>query len=381
MLTQSIEELKDKGLIRHRICNEPINQNQIKVDGRACINFTSNDYLGLSKHPKVIDACKNGFDTYGFGSGASALVSGYTSAQKHLEEQFSAMVGRPAALFFNSGYQANLALMHCFSDKQTTVVSDKLIHASLLDGIALSNCSLKRFPHLNYDAAEKILAKAPSHHRKILLSESIFSMEGDLVNAINLLNLAEKYQASLILDDAHGFGILGQNGLGVCEQYKLSINHVRLLSTPLGKAAGGMGAMISGSQDDIEYLLQFARSYRYSTALPPALATGLSKSLEMMEQEHWRREKLFENISFFNQQIKHTKYALISEDTTPIKSIMIGKNISALNLQQKLLNAGFFVSCIRPPTVPENTARLRITLNTLHKKEEIMRLLKCLDSY
>ncbi len=373
MLT-SLETLQEKNLIRKRICNEPIKDLLVKFDGKTCRNFTSNDYLGLSKHPEVISGCKQGFDHYGFGSGASPLVSGYTQAQKDLEQQFADLVNRPAALFFNSGYQANTALMQCFGNKDTLVIADKFIHASLLDGLSLSKSKLKRFPHLDLASAELFLSSADASMTKILLSESIFSMEGDIADIEQLIHLSKKHNAALFLDDAHGFGVLGKNGLGICNINETGCNDIRLLSTPLGKAVGGIGAVISGSKQDIEYLLQFARSYRYSTALPPALAVGLSKSLALLATESWRREKLFENINLFINQINKTDLQLISDDITPIKSILIGDNRKAENLQQKLLELGFFVSCIRPPTVPENTARLRVTLNALHQKEDIIQL-------
>ena len=370
-----IKKLKAKGLIRQRVINEPnhFNFDKVKINHQICINFSTNDYLGLSKHPKVIKACQNGLDHYGFGSGASAMVSGYSKAQQQLEESFAGYVKRPAAIFFNSGYHANLAVMQCFTGKNSHVIADKFIHASIIDGIKLSNTKLHRYPHNKLDGAAQQLKKVLNN--KCLVTESIFSMEGGISNLIQLARLAAENQAFFIVDDAHGFGILGQSGSGACEKNNLNINQVPLLITPLGKAAGGMGAMVSGSSENIEQLLQFARSYRYSTALPPAISSGLLESLKALQTESWRREKLYENIGHFLRLASQIGLNLVSTDPTPIMSIIIGENNKTEKLQKQLINTGFFVSCIRPPTVPQNTARLRITLTCYHQKNDITKLI------
>ncbi len=344
-----------------------------KIIPESCINFSSNDYLNLSQDSRVKKSLNQAIDLYGFGSTGSPFMSGYTQAQEKLEKSFAEFLQRDKAIFFNSGYHANLGVIPALVNRHSHVLADKLIHASLLDGLVLSRAQISRYPHQNfYDFLNKNNLKKKFNW---LVTESIFSMEGDLTDLSKISPLAQAAQTSLYIDDAHGIGILGKTGAGVAEHFSLSQKELACLNSPLGKAFGGMGAIISGSEDLIEFILQTARTYKYSTALPPALAEGLLTVLKIIQQESWRREKLQDLIFYFLEKSKSLGLKIISEDPTPIKSILIGNNLEALEIQDQLLNQNIFVSAIRPPTVPIHTARLRISLSCVHEKSQIDQLL------
>jgi len=349
-----------------------------KIIPKSCMNFSSNDYLNLSQDPSVKKNLKKAIDTYGFGSTGSPLTSGYTRAQERLEKSFAEFLQRDKAIFFNSGYHANCGVIPALIKRHSHVLADKLIHASLLDGLSLSRARMTRYPHQNF--SEFLNTNKFKHNFDWLVTESIFSMEGDLTDLSRISQLAKITQTALYIDDAHGLGILGQTGAGVAEHFGLSQKDLACLVSPLGKAFGGMGAIVSGSEDLIEFIVQTARTYKYSTALPPALAEGLLTVLTIIKQESWRREKLQELIFYFLEKSKSLGLKLISEDLTPIKSILIGENLEALKIQDQLLNQHIFVSAIRPPTVPIHTARLRISLSVAHEFSQIDQLLNLIAS-
>jgi len=352
-----------------------------KIIPESCINFSSNDYLNLSQDLRIKENLKQAIDTYGFGSTGSPLTSGYTQAQERLEKSFAEFLQRDKAIFFNSGYHANSGVLPALINRHSHVLADKLIHASLLDGLSLSRAKITRYPHQNFsDYLNKNSEKNSEKKFDWLITESIFSMEGDLTDLSKISPLAKITQTSLYIDDAHGLGILGQTGAGVAEHFGLSQKDLACLVSPLGKAFGGMGAIVSGSEDLIEFILQTARTYKYSTALPPALSEGLLTVLKMIKQESWRREKLQELIFYFLEKSKSLGLKLISQDPTPIKSIFIGENLEALKIQDQLLNKNIFVSAIRPPTVPIHTARLRISLSVAHEFSQIDQLLNLIAS-
>ncbi|OGT38376.1 MAG: 8-amino-7-oxononanoate synthase [Gammaproteobacteria bacterium RIFCSPHIGHO2_12_FULL_37_14] len=369
----------DNDLLRARYITDDRSDNKIVCDGKALINFCSNDYLGLSMHSDVKKAFILGVEKYGFGSGSSALISGYFKPQKQLEDSFSDFLNRDRALLFNSGYHANLAVMSTIGNRESAVISDKLCHASLLDGIRLSKAKRYRFYHNNIDHAELLIHL--SQRKCLLVTESVFSMEGDISPIDKLANIAKETQSFFIVDDAHGIGILGKNGGGISEYFHLTQNDIPCLITPLGKAIGSIGAIVSGESALIESLIQFSNTYRYSTSLPPAIACATLESLNLLKKENWRREKLQKLITFFIDQANHRSLPLISSDLTPIKSILIGKNKDTIGLKKLLHDQGFFISCIRPPTVAPNTARIRISLNCMHEEKDIIHLLDLLADY
>lgn len=361
-------------LLRKRYTVEHQEGNHVIVNAKPAVQFCSNDYLHISTHSNVKKAWIDGAHRYGLGSGASALVSGHTKAHALLEDAFANFLNRDKALLFNSGYHANLGVLATFAHRQTNIIADKLCHASLIDGAMLSRANLRRYAHNNMQQAEQLLAKQKDCS-SLLISESIFSIHGDIAKVQTLSALASHYQHFFIVDDAHGIGVLGEKGGGIAEHYQLSQQDLPCLITPLGKALGSMGAIVSGSESTIYALLQFARTYRYSTALPPALCLATLAALDLIQKETWRRQTLTQLIHTFIAESKKRGLTLLSSSPTPIKSILIGSNKEALSLQEALLNKGFFISCIRPPTVPKHETCLRISLNCMHKETQIIQLL------
>lgn len=374
LLQKQLNHFKANHLTRKRINIENKNLSRVIIDGKKLINFCSNDYLGLSVHPRVIQAFVTGAQHYGLGSGASAIVSGFHKPHRLLEEKFAEFLNRDRALLFNSGYHANLGVITTFANRKTSVIADKLCHASILDGIHLSRAKHHRYHHLNYLHAEKILDQI--NQRCLLITESVFSMEGNISPIPKLSDLAKKYKAMLIVDDAHGVGVLGSGGRGICDYYHLTQTDIPCLMTAFGKGIGSLGAVVTGSEQLIDGLIQFARTYRYTTALPPAIACATLECLKIIDLETWRREKLTKLIQHFIQLSKAYALPLISTDLTPIKSILIGDAKRGLEITERLRNQGYLVSCIRPPTVPKNCTRIRVSLNCLHTEKEIEHLLE-----
>lgn len=372
-IKNKLDQYAQNALLRKRfIVTGRENGNVIKVNGQSCINFCSNDYLGLANHPTVKEAFIEGIQTYGVGSSSSALVSGYFKPQQQLEEKFSEFLARDQAVFFNSGYMANLGAITSLSERKDIILSDKLCHASLLDAVQLSNAQHYRFRHNDLAHFNYLLhSKKPN----ILITEGIFSMEGDLSPLLAINQHIAGKDVLLVVDDAHSIGVLGKSGGGSCEKWGLTQLEVPCLIVPLGKAFGCSGAIVSGKKDIVDAVLQFSRSYRTTTALPPAICMAALKSLEIIQTECWRRERLNELVNFFIHQSESRGLTLISRDETPIKCLLVSDNQRTQWIQEKMLGKGFFISCIRPPSVPVDTARIRISLNCLHTEEQITQLL------
>jgi 8-amino-7-oxononanoate synthase len=375
-LENQLQHWHTQNLHRQRFAiDEYIAANIIKINQQSLINFSHNDYLCLAAHPFVKQKFIEGAEKYGLGSGASAMVSGYQAPHRLFEEKIAEFLKRDQAILFSSGYLANIGLIASLGNRQSLIVSDKFCHASLLDGIQLSRAKHLRYQHNNLKQAEQLLTSRIDKNTTLLITESIFSMEGDISKLDQLVVIAKKANAILIADDAHAIGVLGETGRGITEYYSLNQHDVPYLVTPLGKALGSMGGIISGKKPLIEAIEQFARTYRYSTALPPAIAYANLAALKVLEEENWRREELWDKIKFFIKEANQRNLPLVSQDLTPIKSILIKDNKQAIKIKELLFNKGFFISCIRPPTVPKNTTRLRISLNCLHEKKDILSLL------
>jgi 8-amino-7-oxononanoate synthase len=375
-LRNRIDNWASKTLTRSRMPIIVSNANVIMIDSVPYINFSSNDYLGLEKHPKIMAAYLRGVQDYGLGSGASALVSGYYAVHKELEMQFADWLNVDKALLFSSGYLANIGTVAALTGRHSTIFSDKLCHASLLDGIQLSRAKHYRFQHNSLsDLARLSQFKTPD----LIITEGVFSMEGDLSPVKDILALANKIQASVIVDDAHGIGVLGEKGKGICEQAGIDPKQLACLIAPLGKAFNAMGAIVAGQHDIIESVLQFARSYRYSTGLPPAIASALLTTLNVIKAETWRRRSLHELVAYFIEYALKKGLTISSTDLTPIKSIIIGDSSKVVRLQKIMLSKGFYISCIRPPTVQENSARVRVSLNCLHSEAQVASLLDAIS--
>lgn len=380
MAFKSLDYLKQENLIRASIPYTHRKQGYISADKKTYINFASNDYLGLAGEPSILDAFANAINKHGFGSSASVAVSGYHKAQQQFEYAMSEFLERERAVFFNSGYLANIGVITALTDRDDKLLIDKRAHASLYDGILLSRANYKRYPHQDMCAiSQQLTAYAPTW----LITESVFSIEGDITPIPDLFNLMRSCHTELMIDDAHGIGILGQHGRGISEHFQLSPQAIDCLITPLGKALGGVGAIVSGEHRMIEQVIQYARSYRYTTALPPAIFCGLLQALKLIKNDNWRRVVLQERIAFFIQTAIKLGISLLSTDKTPIKTIVMGDNHRCLEIQQQLQTAGFLVGAMRPPTVPPKQAALRITLSCLHTETMLQNLLehisRCLE--
>jgi len=378
-LKQGLEERKNHAQYRSRRITESAQGAEIIIDGKQVINFCSNDYLGLANHPEVVKAFKEAADVYGVGSGASHLINGHSRLHHQLEEALAEFTGRPRALLFSTGYMANLGVISALLGKGDHVFEDRLNHASLLDAGLLSQARLQRYQHNDINDLKNKLTTSKGK-RKFVVTDGVFSMDGDLACIEGLSTQAQKYDAILMVDDAHGFGVLGKKGGGVVEHYELGIEQVPILMGTLGKAFGTFGAFVAGSETLIETLIQQARSYIYTTALPPAIAAATLASLNLVKKDNWRREKLIALIDHFRTGAKQLGLALM-ESATPIQPLIIGENSKSVELSEALLGSGVMVSAIRPPTVQEGTARLRITLSAAHTEEQVDRLLDGLERY
>ena len=426
-LQRDLDERAAQGLLRYRRVLESPQGVHIMVDGKQYLSFCSNDYLGLAHHPQLIAALQAGATQYGAGSGASHLVSGHFDAHQQLENELAAFVHKPAALLFSTGYLANLGAVQALVGRGDTVFADKLNHASLNDAMLLSRAEVKRYRHGDVAHLKQLLDRTESG-RKLIITDAVFSMDGDLAPLPELLALCEQYDAWLLVDDAHGFGVLGDKGRGSLFHFNPN-NSLKLAqslpppsgkvrmgvgqldccdSTPsltlplqgegdlvhrrnyntlqspriiymatLGKAAGVSGAFIAAEQVVIDTLVQNARSYIYTTANPPALATALLASLTLLREEEWRRDQLRKLISQLTSGLAGLPWKLMSS-STPIQPLLVGANEDAIALSEDLRSRGIWVPAIRPPTVPLGTARLRISLSAIHTENDVGQLIGAL---
>ena len=376
-LAAFVQQRKQQMLYRSRRMLETPQGAEVIVDGRPLINFSSNDYLGLANHPKVVAAFKKGVDDFGVGSGASHLVVGHSRAHHALEEQLADFVGCERALLYSSGYMANVGAINALTERGDVILQDKLNHASLLDGGLLSGADMKRYSHCDMAALERRLQEKVDG-QVLVVSDAVFSMDGDIAPVAELAGLCSQHQAMLMIDDAHGFGVLGESGRGTWQHFSLSSDQVPIYMATLGKAVGVSGAFIAGEAELVEFLIQSSRNYIYTTAMPPATAVATSTALLMLEQEQWRREHLNKLIAQFKSELgEWASYLMPSK--TAIQPLMIGDASQALIISDALLQRGFLVSAIRPPTVPSNTARLRITLTAAHTEQHISQLTSALQ--
>jgi len=350
----------------------------LSVEGRSLINFCSNDYLGLASHPDISLALKQTADLYGTGSGASHLVSGHSVVHQKLEEQLAQYTGRPRALLFSTGYMANMGAINALVGRRDLVLQDQLNHASLLDGGRLSQADFKRYKHVDMASLEQRLEQS-SAERKLIVSDGVFSMDGNLAPLSEISTLAKKHNAWLMVDDAHGVGVLGPQGGGLVEQLGMNLKQVPVLVGTLGKSFGTFGAFVAGSEALIETLIQFSRSYIYTTALPPAVAAATLASLKIVRQESWRRDKLVQLVTRFRRGAEQIGLQL-GASNTPIQPVLINNDAKVMQVGQSLRDAGFLVGAIRPPTVPVGTGRLRITFSADHSEEQVDQLVAALDS-
>ncbi|MEB0138933.1 MULTISPECIES: 8-amino-7-oxononanoate synthase [unclassified Undibacterium] len=381
-LQTELAALDAQHLIRRRRAVDSACDATVQAEGRELMAFCSNDYLGLAAHPAVIAALQQGASLYGAGSGASHLISGHSRAHAQLEERLAefmaAHIEQARALYFCSGYMANQAVITALAGKDAAVFSEQLNHASLIDGARLSRAATKVFPHRDYDALAEMLKTCQSKQR-IVITDSVFSMDGNIADLRPLLALCEQYEAWLIVDDAHGFGVLGAHGRGVFEHFDLHSPNLIYMGT-LGKAAGVGGAFVAAHETVIEWLVQKARSYIYTTAAPPALAHALLTSLDIIAgpEGMQRRAHLNQLIDLFRTGLDLKVWSNMPSPTA-VQPVLIGDNAGMLAVAGNLRDQGFWVGAIRPPTVAVGTARLRVTLSAAHSKVQVLQLVQAIN--
>jgi 8-amino-7-oxononanoate synthase len=374
-LSSRLAERRAANLYRQRPLLESPQGPLVRVDGRQLLAFCSNDYLGLANHPQVIEAWRAGAQKWGVGGGASHLVIGHSTPHHQLEEALAEFTGRPRALLFSTGYMANLGAVTALVGQGDSVLEDRLNHASLLDAGRLSGARFSRYLHNDAVSLANRLRKVMGN--TLIVSDGVFSMDGDLADLPALCAEARRANAWVMVDDAHGFGPLGATGGGIVEHFGLGVDDVQVLVGTLGKAFGTAGAFVAGSEELIETLVQFARPYIYTTSQPPALACATLKSLALLRSEHWRREHLNVLIKRFREGAQAIGLELM-DSATPIQPILIGDSSRAMQLSQMLRERGLLVTAIRPPTVPAGSARLRVTLSAAHSLEQLDLLLEAL---
>ena len=378
VLASKLSKRQQAGLYRTRSILQTAQEPILEYNNQTFLSFSSNNYLGLANHPKIIAAYKKGADQYGVGSCASSLLGGYSYAHHALEEELAEFLGYEHVLLFSTGYMANLGVLTTLYTTSDHIFMDRLNHASLIDGCRYSGARFERYQHKNISDLKIRLSKSKAQN-KLICSDGLFSMDGDLAPVPELVAIAEQRRSLLMLDDAHGIGVLGHQGRGIVNLFGLGIKDVQILVGTLSKAFGTFGAFVAGKKILIESLIQFARSYMYTTALPPAIAEATRMSLRLIQQEDWRRDHLALLIKRFQQGAKQLDLQILPS-VTPIQLLIVGGAKQAERVWQKLKQFGIIVDLIRPPTVPNNTARLRIGLTANHTKKQIDVLLETLVS-
>lgn len=375
---QKLQDLQERGLLRQRKTVSGPQGPHLQVDGQTLLAFASNDYLGLANHPDLVRAAHAALDSHGLGAGASALISGHTEPVAQLERALASWLGQERALHFSTGYMANLGAIPALVGEDAAVFSDALNHACLIDGIRLARpASLTVYPHGDLAQLEAGLRQSTASE-KWIVTDGVFSMDGDIAPLAELLSLAERHDARILVDDAHGFGVLGDEGRGTLSHLGVASPRVIYMAT-LGKAAGVFGAFIAASADVIEWLLQRARTYIFTTGTPPVLAAACLASLERIRQDGFRRDRLKQLGQQLQEGARGLPWKLLPSQTA-IHPLIVGDNFTATRIAQSLQQQGLWVPAIRPPTVPPGSARLRISLSASHEPAHVERLLAALRS-
>lgn len=370
-------QLNQQGLLRRRRVVTGPQGPRMVVDGHSCLSFVSNDYLGLANHPEAVRAAVAALEKFGVGAGASALISGHSAAMEELEAALAQWQGQSRALHFSSGYMANVGILQAVVEEGAAVFSDQLNHASLIDGLRLTRAAERHvYPHSHGGELERLL-KASQAPQRVIVTDAVFSMDGDLAPLRQLADLAEVYDALLVVDDAHGVGVLGPEGRGSLAALGINSQRIIYMAT-LGKALGVSGAFVTATEHWMEWLLQRARTYIFTTGTPPALASALCSNLEICRQESWRREHLQSLSQRLMEGLQQISLKTLPSQSA-IHALVVGENQRALDLSHALWERGIWVPAIRPPTVPEGSARLRISLSALHQESDVDRLLEALE--
>jgi len=369
MFEHELASLKDQDLLRQLVNVHDYDGSHVRVNGRELLLMCSNDYLGLSAHPALREAAVKAMERYGFGSGASRLISGTSALHVELERRIAAFKGTESALLFNSGYAANTGIIPAIAGEGDVILSDRLNHASIIDGCRLSKAKLVVYPHKDVEHLENALKKNKNAKRTLIVTDGVFSMDGDIAPLPELLFLSVKYDAILMVDDAHATGVLGGNGRGTAEHFGLD-GRVHIQMGTLGKAFGSFGAYAAGDRDVIEYLVNRARSFIYSTALPPAVCAASLAAISLVEGKPELRKTLWDNRERFVHGLDAMGVSTgISK--TPIVAVIMGESANALRTSGKLFDHGIYATAVRPPSVPDGAARIRATVTAAHSSEDI----------
>lgn len=347
---------------------------RIFFEGKEVLNFCSNNYLGLADDARLVKAAQDALLKEGFGSGASRLICGNMDSHTKLEEKLAAFKGTEGALLFSCGYMANVGIISALCDREDIIFSDKLNHASIVDGTLLSRAHFKRYPHNDMAALEEMLQEAGNYRKRLIITDSVFSMDGDKACLKDIVRLAGKYGAMTMIDEAHSFGVLGTKGKGLAEEQKAE-DAIDIQMGTLSKAAGSFGAYCCGSKELIHFLINKARSFIYTTAMPPAVAAASIAAIEIIQSEPERRKNLMDNAERMRGGLKALGFDT-GTSTTPIIPVLIGDTSAAIQFSRQLIDKGILAQAIRPPTVPEGTARLRVTVMATHTKQDIEQALK-----
>ncbi len=378
LFTKELEGLKNKGLYRSLCTIGGAQGPKVRIEGREVILLCSNDYLGLANHPKVKAAAIKAIERYGFGAGASRLVSGTMIPHAELEGRIAAFKGAASALLFNSGYVANAGIIPALTGRGDIIYSDKLNHASIVDGCLLSRAALKRYKHSDLNDLERLLKESSQledgRERKLIVTDGVFSMDGDIAPLKEIIFLSKKYNAMVMVDDAHGTGVLGKNGKGTAEQLSVSAEAITVQMGTLGKALGTYGAYVAGSRELIDYLINKVRPFIYSTALPPNVAAAAIAAIDIVEEQPELRTALNGNAQFLRNGLSDLGFDTMGSETQIIP-VLVGDSGKAIEMMDNLLEEGVFAQAIRPPTVPEGTARIRVTVMANHTLEDLNRAL------
>ncbi len=379
-LSEHLARLRDEGLYRVQKVIESLNARQSRlVDGRVVFDFASNDYLGLAHHPEVIASAIKAAKQYGVGARASGLISGFTPAHRELVETLCEFEGAEAAILFSSGYAANVGVISALAGAEDVVYCDRLNHACLVDGTKLSGAKLRVYRHDDLFRLQSELEKGRDYRRRFIVTDGVFSMDGDLAPLKNLVELAEEYDAELIVDEAHGTGIYGPNLRGACDHFGVSERILARVGT-LSKAVGSQGAFAVGSKDLIDYLWNSARTQMFSTALSPIACAASTASLSVMKNDTERQRHLRRNIHQLRDALHSLHLTVLGDRDSPIIPVLLKSPTLASRWHEDLLAAGFLVGCVRPPTVPAGTSRLRLTVNSEHRPDDIEQLVTHLSA-
>ena len=376
ILSRELKRIREAGRYRFLRTIETAQSPRVVVDGREVILMCSNNYLGLADHPRLREAARRAIEEYGTSAVASRLVSGTMRLHQELERALAEFKGTPQALVFNCGYMANVGVISSLLGPQDVVFSDELNHASIIDGCRLSRARVVVFPHKDMDALEDLL-KREKGRRRMIVVDGVFSMDGDVAPLPDMVDLAEKYGAILMVDEAHGTGVLGERGAGTVEHFGLT-DRVPIQMGTLGKALGGFGAYVAGSQILREYLINRARSFIFTTALPPADMAVALEAVRLVQEEPQRRKRLHENVAYLVEGLNSLGFS-VSNQGTAVVPVVIGPEDKTMEMSQRLLEYGVFVAGIRPPTVPPGTSRLRVTLMATHTREDLDRALEAFE--